>query len=209
MHGQPELLQVVDALGRRAASRADWTAGKKVAINTAIMAMTTNNSMSVKARVLDACMNRPFPVKTSFGDSLLLRRTGQALPWPGFWAGIGGQFAHSAFASRGSDAYRQPRRESPVVERYQQDRRRPWQGGMDRNPSPGPDPMAIGSNGRLNRRGLAPSRQIPLDFLLVSALDANASVSQPRADRAVRSPQRATRDDAKGRGTLRRTPRLP
>src|SRR5271166_567692 len=33
---------------RRAASRADWTAGSKRAINSAIMAMTTRSSISVK-----------------------------------------------------------------------------------------------------------------------------------------------------------------
>ena len=32
---------------RRAASRAAWTAGSKSAINTAIIAITTSNSMSV------------------------------------------------------------------------------------------------------------------------------------------------------------------
>src|SRR3954468_3155972 len=35
---------------RRAASRADWTAGKSSAIRTAMMAMTTNSSISVKPR---------------------------------------------------------------------------------------------------------------------------------------------------------------
>ena len=35
---------------RRAASRAAWTAGSKRAINTAMIAITTNNSISVKAR---------------------------------------------------------------------------------------------------------------------------------------------------------------
>jgi hypothetical protein len=37
---------------RRAASRACWTAGNNNAINTAIMAITTNNSISVKPRRL-------------------------------------------------------------------------------------------------------------------------------------------------------------
>jgi hypothetical protein len=33
---------------RRAASRADWTAGKSKEIRIAMIAITTNNSMSVK-----------------------------------------------------------------------------------------------------------------------------------------------------------------
>src|SRR5262245_7436344 len=35
---------------RRAASRADWTAGSNRAMSTAMMAMTTNSSISVKPR---------------------------------------------------------------------------------------------------------------------------------------------------------------
>ena len=48
--GQPErLLEVIDALeARRAASCAYWTAGSKSAISTAMIAMTTRSSMSVK-----------------------------------------------------------------------------------------------------------------------------------------------------------------
>ena len=50
MQGQADLLQVVDTLPRRAASRADCTAGNKSEIKTAIIAITTSNSMRVKAR---------------------------------------------------------------------------------------------------------------------------------------------------------------
>ena len=45
---QADLLEVVDALGARAASRADCTAGKSSAIRTAMIAITTSNSISVK-----------------------------------------------------------------------------------------------------------------------------------------------------------------
>jgi hypothetical protein len=49
---------------RRAASRAAWTAGSNRAINTAIIAMTTNSSMSVKpdrARREDALLMAESP----------------------------------------------------------------------------------------------------------------------------------------------------
>ncbi len=48
VHRQADLLEVVDALRRRAASRAAWTAGRSSAINTAMMAMTTRSSIRVK-----------------------------------------------------------------------------------------------------------------------------------------------------------------
>jgi hypothetical protein len=38
---------------RRAASRADWTAGKSSAIKTAMMAITTNSSIRVNPRRFD------------------------------------------------------------------------------------------------------------------------------------------------------------
>ena len=48
---QADLLHVVGAIGdRRAASRADCTAGSKSEIRTAMMAMTTSSSISVKPR---------------------------------------------------------------------------------------------------------------------------------------------------------------
>ena len=47
MRRQPQLLEVVDALGRRAASLADWTAGSKRAIRTAMIAITTKSSIKV------------------------------------------------------------------------------------------------------------------------------------------------------------------
>src|SRR5262249_38477163 len=46
---------------RRAASRAAWTAGKSSAIRTAMMAITTNNSMSVKPlrrTLMEVLLNR-------------------------------------------------------------------------------------------------------------------------------------------------------
>src|SRR5690606_29755718 len=46
---QADLLQVVRALGRRAASRALCTAGSSSAISTPMMAMTTSNSIRVNA----------------------------------------------------------------------------------------------------------------------------------------------------------------
>ena len=49
MDGEAELLQVVGTLDRRAASRADWTAGSNREINTAMIAMTTRSSIRVKA----------------------------------------------------------------------------------------------------------------------------------------------------------------
>ncbi len=53
MSGQRKLLQVVDALARRAASRADCTAGRSSEIKTAMMAMTTSSSISVKPLVIE------------------------------------------------------------------------------------------------------------------------------------------------------------
>ena len=49
VQGQADLLQVVDTLARRAASRAAWTAGNSRAIRTAMIAITTSNSISVNA----------------------------------------------------------------------------------------------------------------------------------------------------------------
>ena len=48
---EADLLHVVGALDRRAASRAAWTAGSKSAIRTAMMAITTSSSISVKPRL--------------------------------------------------------------------------------------------------------------------------------------------------------------
>ena len=53
VHGQAELLHVVDALdARRAASRAACTAGSSRAIKTAMIAITTSSSISVNPRTL-------------------------------------------------------------------------------------------------------------------------------------------------------------
>ena len=48
VQGQADLLQVVGALARRAASRAACTAGSSSAISTAMIAITTSNSIRVK-----------------------------------------------------------------------------------------------------------------------------------------------------------------
>ena len=48
-NGDPQLHQVVAALGAPGRLRADWTAGKSSAINTAMMAITTRSSISVNA----------------------------------------------------------------------------------------------------------------------------------------------------------------
>jgi hypothetical protein len=45
---------------RRAASRAAWTAGKSKATSTPMMAMTTNNSTSVKPDRSRIDMSMPF-----------------------------------------------------------------------------------------------------------------------------------------------------
>ena len=45
---EPKLLHVVHALDPRAASRADWTAGRSKAIKTAMIAITTSSSIRVK-----------------------------------------------------------------------------------------------------------------------------------------------------------------
>ncbi len=50
MHRQADLLEIVDALCARAASRADCTAGSNTAIKTAMIATTTSNSINVKPR---------------------------------------------------------------------------------------------------------------------------------------------------------------
>ena len=51
---EADLLQVVDALGAAAGFAPAWTAGSNKPINTAMIAMTTSNSMSVKPRDLDS-----------------------------------------------------------------------------------------------------------------------------------------------------------
>jgi len=58
---------------RRAASLADWTAGSKSAINTAMIAMTTSSSISVKARY--RCMR----TSSSCAD---FARSELPQPWP-------------------------------------------------------------------------------------------------------------------------------
>jgi len=49
---QRDLHQIVLTLRRRAASRACCTAGKSMATSTAMMAITTNSSISVNPRIL-------------------------------------------------------------------------------------------------------------------------------------------------------------
>jgi hypothetical protein len=49
VQSQAKLLQLVGTRHPRAASRADWTAGKSNATSTPMMAITTSNSTSVKA----------------------------------------------------------------------------------------------------------------------------------------------------------------
>src|SRR4051794_35841980 len=48
---RPICFRLLTHCDRRAASRAAWTAGKSRAIRTAMMAMTTRSSMSVKPRL--------------------------------------------------------------------------------------------------------------------------------------------------------------
>ena len=50
VHRQPDLLQVVDALGAAGGLASAWTAGKRRPIRTAMIAMTTSNSISVNPR---------------------------------------------------------------------------------------------------------------------------------------------------------------
>src|SRR5262245_34747558 len=45
---RPNCFRLLTHWARRAASRADWTAGNKRAINTAMIAMTTSSSIRVK-----------------------------------------------------------------------------------------------------------------------------------------------------------------
>src|SRR5579883_1143381 len=47
---KPSCFRLLTHCARRAASRAAWTAGKSRAINTAMIAITTNSSISVKPR---------------------------------------------------------------------------------------------------------------------------------------------------------------
>ena len=46
----PICLRLLEHCMRRAASRAAWTAGNNIAIRTAMIAITTNNSISVKPK---------------------------------------------------------------------------------------------------------------------------------------------------------------
>jgi len=50
--GQPQLLEIVLTLERRAASRAAWIAGNNKATNMPMMAMTTSSSTRVNAEGL-------------------------------------------------------------------------------------------------------------------------------------------------------------
>ena len=50
VHAQADLLEVIDALGAPRRFAPDWTAGKSSGIRTAMIAMTTNNSISVNPR---------------------------------------------------------------------------------------------------------------------------------------------------------------
>jgi hypothetical protein len=50
VQGEADLLEVVRALGAASASRAACTAGNSKAIKTAMIAITTKSSMSVKPR---------------------------------------------------------------------------------------------------------------------------------------------------------------
>src|SRR5262245_36131554 len=61
---RPICLRLLTHCARRAASRADWTEGSKRAIRTAMIAMTTSNSIRVKPgrerwgiMVLDPCVH--------------------------------------------------------------------------------------------------------------------------------------------------------
>src|SRR5437868_2262622 len=47
---RPSCFRLLVQEARRAASRADWTAGRSRAIKTAMIAMTTSNSIRVKPR---------------------------------------------------------------------------------------------------------------------------------------------------------------
>ena len=50
LHGEAQLLEVVDALGTPGGFMRDWTAGSSRAMSTAMMAITTSSSINVKAR---------------------------------------------------------------------------------------------------------------------------------------------------------------
>ena len=61
VQGDSELLEIVRALDPRAASRADCTAGSSIAISTAMIAITTNNSISVNPRNIVGPSSDPPP----------------------------------------------------------------------------------------------------------------------------------------------------
>ena len=56
MMANPSCLRLLTHWERRAASRAAWTAGRSSAIKTAMIAMTTNNSIKVKPRLTTRMM---------------------------------------------------------------------------------------------------------------------------------------------------------
>src|SRR5262249_44651407 len=55
----PSCFRLLTHWVRRAASRAAWTAGKRSAMSTAMMAMTTSNSISVNPRTRRSVMVPP------------------------------------------------------------------------------------------------------------------------------------------------------
>ena len=59
VEGQADLLEVVDALAAASGLRAAWTAGRSRAIRTAMIAITTSSSISVKPRRVRDCMHVP------------------------------------------------------------------------------------------------------------------------------------------------------
>ena len=58
VHAQHDLLEIVHALRPTCGLAADWTAGKSIAISTAMIEIATSNSMSVKPRRVDVVAMR-------------------------------------------------------------------------------------------------------------------------------------------------------
>src|SRR5271157_3406191 len=79
----PICLRLLVHWARRAASRADWTAGRSSAIRTAMIAITTSSSIKVKPRVgrwepRFALMGKPFSGNDYRGDEKQSMTIGQS-----------------------------------------------------------------------------------------------------------------------------------
>src|SRR5262249_29421696 len=81
----PSCLRLLVYEARRAASRAAWTAGKRRAISTARMAMTTSSSISVKpprrAETLEMGLSRDVTRLLEISEPVMKMKTTEQTAW--------------------------------------------------------------------------------------------------------------------------------